>query len=139
MFLCTLIYGFHLTVAINDDVDQRRTLPTPNMTGQKGGCTRVRLCVRVTCTLIIHLKTFRLANINNKPEADVKNHLNKLREKHHVGYFQFTEGKKPGHLGKCCLRASRFTARDFSVRTLYRGFSLDKFCYGQSNIDLQRF
>lgn len=48
----------------------------------------------VTSTLIIHLKAFRLANINNKPEADVKNHLNKLREMHHVGFFHFIKKKK---------------------------------------------
>ena len=51
-------------------------------------------CVCVTSTLIIHLKVFILVNINNKPEADVKNHLNKPREMQHEGVYQFIIRKK---------------------------------------------
>lgn len=80
-------------VAINDDDDQKKRLTYAKRDPAKRW---VYLCayVCVTSTLIIHLKAFRLANINNKPEADVKNHLNKLREMHHVGLFQFMKKKK---------------------------------------------
>lgn len=56
-------------VSINDENDQKKRLTYERP--RKAEWVYLFVNMWVTSVLIIHLKAFRLANINNKPEADV--------------------------------------------------------------------